>query len=102
MCVCLNAGFIASGCAWHCGPMLCLRGPRLRRGDMWACSLPGVTFDYCQVARWAWQEVKGEAVAVNEADYTIEIVRTVRPEERQCMKVKWVGGSVAPPTQELR
>ena len=37
-------------------------------------------FDPCQVPLWVWQEVKGEAMAVNEADHTSVIVRT---EERQ-------------------
>ena len=39
--------------------------------------------DPCQVPWWAWQEVKGEAMAVNEADYTSVIVQTVGPEERR-------------------
>ena len=43
----------------------------------------GVTSDPGQVPWWAWQEVKGEAMAVNEADYTSVIVRTVGPEKRQ-------------------
>ena len=33
--------------------------------------------------RWAWQEVKGEAMAVNEAAYTSVIVWTVGPEGRR-------------------
>ena len=40
-----------------------------------------LTFDPCQVPRWAWQEVKGEAMAVNEVDYTGVIVWTVGPGE---------------------
>ena len=34
----------------------------------------------CQVPRWAWQEVKGEAMAVNKVDYTGV---TMGPGERQ-------------------
>ena len=39
--------------------------------------------DVYQVLQWAWHEVKGEAMAVNEADYTSRIVLTVGREERQ-------------------
>ena len=42
-----------------------------------------MTFDLSQVLPWAWQEVKGEAMAVNEADYTGVIVWTVGQEGRQ-------------------
>ena len=42
-----------------------------------------MTFDPCQLPWWAWQEVKDEAMAVDGADYTSVIVRTVGPEERQ-------------------
>ena len=42
-----------------------------------------VTFDPTQVLQWAWHEVKGEAMAANEADYTGGIVLTVGLEERQ-------------------
>ena len=42
-----------------------------------------VPLDPCQVPRWAWQEVKGEAMAVNEVDYTGVIVWTMGPGERQ-------------------
>ena len=66
-----------------CGPMLHLWGPQPWRDDKWACPPSGVTSDPCQVPWWAWQEVKGEAMAVNEADYTSVIVRSVEPEERQ-------------------
>ena len=58
-------------------------GPQPGRDDRWACSPSGVTSDPCQMPWWAWQEVKGEAMAVNEADYTSVIVWTVGPEERQ-------------------
>ena len=42
-----------------------------------------VTFDPTQVLQWAWYEVKGEAMAANEADYTGGIVLAVGLEERQ-------------------
>ena len=35
----------------------------------WVCPLSGVTFEPGQVLPGAWQEVKGEAASVNEADY---------------------------------
>ena len=63
--------------------MLHLWGPQPGRGDRWAFLLSGVIFVPRQVPWWAWQEVKGEAMAVNEADYTSVIVRTVGPWERQ-------------------
>ena len=37
------------------------------RGDRWACPGCGVTFEPHQVALGVWQEVKGEAMSVNEA-----------------------------------
>ena len=54
-----NAGFIASG---------------------WACPGFGVTFEPWQVLVGAWQEVKGEAMPVNEALYVGVIERTVWPD----------------------
>ena len=36
----------------------------------WACPLSRVTFEPCQVLLWAWHGVKGEAMAVNEAEHT--------------------------------
>ena len=80
VCACFNAGFIGSGWAWHLRAHV---GPTTVTCDRWACPPSGVTSDPCQVPWWAWQEVKGEAMAVNEADYTSVIVRTVGPEERQ-------------------
>ena len=65
MCVCINAGFIASGWAWLYEPMLGHWGARLGRGDRWACPGFGVTFEPRQVVVGAWQEVKGEAMPVN-------------------------------------
>ena len=44
-----------------------------------------VTSDPCQVPCWVWQEVKGETIAVNKADYTSVIVWTVGPNKG----VKW-------------
>ena len=60
-----------------------LVGPQLGRDDRWACPPSGVTSDPSQVHWWAWQEVKGEAMTVNEADYTSMIVGTVGLEEGQ-------------------
>ena len=42
-----------------------------------------VTFDLHLVLVGAWQEIKGEAMAVNEAENTSAIVWRVGPEERQ-------------------
>ena len=42
-----------------------------------------VTVDPHQVLPGVWHEVKGEAMAVNEGDYTSVIVWTVGPEDRQ-------------------
>ena len=42
-----------------------------------------VTFDPRQLLPGACHEVKGEAMSVNEADYTSVFVRTVGLEERQ-------------------
>ena len=50
--------------------------------DRWACPPSSVTSDPCWMPWWAWQEVKGEAIAANEANYIV-IVQTVGPEERQ-------------------
>ena len=64
VCVCVNADFIASDWAWLHEPMVGHWGVRLGCGDTWACPGCGVTFEPRQVA---WQEVKGEAMSVNEA-----------------------------------
>ena len=48
----------------------------------WACPPSRVTFEPCQVLLWAWHGVKGEAMAVNEAEHTTGIVWKVRREER--------------------
>ena len=81
--MCINASFISSGWAWHCGAPPSLWGPWMSRDGRWACPPSCVTFDPSQVLPWAWQEVKGEAMAVNEADYTGVIVWTVGQEGRQ-------------------
>ena len=65
--MCVNAGFIASDWAWLHKPMLGHWGIGPGRGDSWACPGCGVTFEPRQVALDAWQEVKGEAMSVNEA-----------------------------------
>ena len=49
----------------------------------WAYPRSRVIFDPIQVLQWAWHEVKGEAMAANEVDYTGGIVLTVGLEERQ-------------------
>jgi hypothetical protein len=64
--VCVNAGFIASGWVWLYEPVLRRRSERLYPGDWWTCSQFGVTFEPRQVLLWAWQEVKGEGMSVNE------------------------------------
>ena len=76
-CVCVNAGFIASNWAWLHEPMLGYRGTGPGRGKRWACPRCGVTFEPRQVALEAWQEVKGEAMSVNEALYAGVIEETI-------------------------
>ena len=48
----------------------------------WACPRSRVTFDPTKVLPWAWHEVKGKAMAANEAGYS-GIVLTVGLRERQ-------------------
>ena len=55
-----------------------IMGAGLGRGDGWACPRCGVTFEPRQVALGVWQEVKGEAMSVNEALYASVIEGTVR------------------------
>ena len=62
--MCINVGFVASGWAWPCGPMLHFLDTQARREDRWACPLCSMTFAPYQVPQGAWQEVKGEAMAV--------------------------------------
>ena len=59
--------------------------------NRWAYPPSNVTFDPHELLPGACQEVKDEAMAVNEADYTSEIVWTVGPEDRQrrCEVVWW-------------
>ena len=63
-------------------PYLLLGGLDGVVGVWWACLLSRVTFEPCQVLLWAWYGVKGEAMAVNEAEHTTGIVWKVRREER--------------------
>ena len=63
--------------------MVDFQGPRKRREDRWACPQSSVTFDLHLVFVGAWQKVKGEAMAVNEAENTSAIIQRVGPEERQ-------------------
>ena len=42
-----------------------------------------VTFDPVHVLAWAWQEVKGETVSVNEADYSCWILLAAGPGGRR-------------------
>ena len=42
-----------------------------------------MTFDLWQLLPGACSEVKGEAMSVNEADYTSVFVQTMGPKERQ-------------------
>ena len=60
--VCFNAGFIA---LVECGIVgLCFTCGACNRDVMIGGRVP------CQVPWWAWQEVKGEPMAVDETDYT--------------------------------
>ena len=54
------------------------------------CPLSRVTFEPDQVLLWAWHGVKGEAMAINEAERTTGIVWKVRREERLR---RWVVGA---------
>jgi hypothetical protein len=63
--VCVTAGFIASGWAWHYEPVLRRRSERSGFGDGWAYLRFGVTFEHCKVLPWAWQEVKGDSMSVS-------------------------------------
>ena len=74
----VNAGFIASDWAWLHRPVL-----GHGAGDL-AAAIGGrvpdavVTFEPVQEALGAWQEVKGEAMSVNEALYGGAIEGPVR------------------------
>ena len=46
-----------------------LYGRSMLWAGRWVCPLSGVTFAPGHVLPWAWQEVKGEAESVNEAEY---------------------------------
>ena len=66
--------------AWLHEAMLCHWGEQPGRGDRWACPEFGATFAPRQVPVGAWHEVKGEAMAVNEAPYAGAVEMPVRPE----------------------
>ena len=66
----LNAGFIASDWAWLDGNLAAAIGGRVQEAV--------VTFKPREEALGAWQEVKGEAMSVNEALYAGAIEGTVR------------------------
>ena len=72
VCVCVNAGFIASGWAWLHGPAL---GHRCLVAIGGRVPEAVVTFEPREEDLGAWQEVKGEAVSVNEALYAGVIER---------------------------
>ena len=78
VCVCVNADFIASNWAWLHGPVLGHRRLGLGLGHRWACPEAVVTFEPCEEALGTWQEVKGEAMSVNEALYAGAMEGTVR------------------------
>ena len=71
----IGRGFTSQCAAWTLG-----LGPG--HGDRWACPRCDVTFEPRQAAVGAWQEVKGEAMPVNEALYAgmIEGLGTVQPD----------------------
>ena len=82
---CVNV--VAPVWGWHSGAVPVCWGTWMSPDLRWACPRSRVTFDPIQVLQWAWHEVKGEvkgeAMAANEADYTSGIVLTVGLEERQ-------------------
>jgi hypothetical protein len=105
--VCVSACFIVSVWAWHYEPMLRQCSKRPGFGDGWACLRFGVTLENRQVNPWAWQEVKGESMSINDAVYAgvIESTYTVEPDGRQRWCKEWMWhqwGGVAPCTQEMR
>ena len=52
--------------------------------------------DLFQVRLWVWQEVKDEAMPVNEVVYTCAIERTVGPDGmRQWCELAWMQGGVS-------
>ena len=65
----ISAGYVASGWACHSRPTVWLYVRSMLWASRWVCPLSGVTFEPCHVLPWAWQEVKGEAASVDEADY---------------------------------
>ena len=72
--MCVNAGFIASDWAWLHGPVLGYR--RLSLASAIGGRVPEAVVTF-EEALGAWQEVKGEAMSVNEALYAGAIEGTV-------------------------
>ena len=64
----------ASGPLWHYNQQCTIRV---------ACPSWRVTFDPPNMLPWAWQEVKGEAVLINEADYLRWNLLATGPRGRQ-------------------
>ena len=58
----------------------CLDNARPGLGDRWVCPGFGMTFEPRQARVGWWQEVKGEAMPVNEALYAGMIERTIWPD----------------------
>ena len=79
----IKPGYVASGWAWHSRPVIVCTGSSMVRTGRWVCPPSGVTFDLAHVLPWAWQEVKGEAVSVNEADYRCCMVLASGPGGRR-------------------
>ena len=76
--MCVNAGFVASDWAWLQGPVLGHRRLGLAAAIGGRVPKAVVTFKPREDALGAWQEVKGEAMSVNEALYAGAIEGTVR------------------------
>ena len=104
VCMCINAGFIASDLVWLHEPMLGHWDVGLGRGNRWVCPRFSVTFEPRQVAVGTWQEVKGEAMPVNEARTPVWsrglYGRTEVDDGLKWMWLWWRG--VTLPTQEMR
>ena len=73
-------------------------GKSMIRACRWVHPPCRVTFDPSHVLPWAWQEVKCEAVSVNEADYQLEFAGS-RGERKAA---RWVWLCIAPPIHEMR
>ena len=66
----IKPGYVAFSWAWHSQPVIVHIAYGQVNGTMcrWARPPWRMTFDPSHVLPWAWQEVKGEAVSVNDAD----------------------------------